>query len=190
MDIFWNRIIEQFREKRSKQFAPLATFLLKIHLTANRLTLLSLLFGVCSIYFLFNNYLLFFVFGLLHLITDGLDGVVARVQGFSSYGKYLDFLSDRTIAILCLIKLGIYLQDYYVFIALALNLLTHSISILSKFKYQSLYSRTFMLVILFLNLPAVLFITKLNLPVIAYLTAGVISLYSLVLQFKFWLEKR
>ena len=179
MDLFSHRIIEKFREKRSKQLAPLARFLLKVHLTANRLTLISLLCGIASAYFLFDNYLLFLIFGLLHLLGDGLDGVVARVQGVSKYGPYLDFWSDRLIAVLYLIKVGLYLQENYVFAALLLMLLTHSISFFTQFRYKSVYSR----LVIFIGL-------ALNLPVAAYLASGAISFYSLTLQFKFWLEKR
>lgn len=186
MDIFWNKIIEKFREKRSRQLVPLARFLLKVHLTANRITLLSLIFGLCSVYFLFNDYFLYLVFGLLHLIGDGLDGVVARFKGVSKYGNYFDFASDRIIAALYLLKIGLYLQDYYVFLALALSIITHSITLATKFRYQSVYSRT----IIFVGLVLTPIFPVLNLPVVTYLAAGAISLYSLALQFKFWLETR
>ncbi|MBU0460601.1 MAG: CDP-alcohol phosphatidyltransferase family protein [Nanoarchaeota archaeon] len=179
MEIFWNRIIEQFREKRSKQLQPLAKFLLKIHLTANRITLFSLIMGFFSAYFLFDNYFLFLIFGLLHLIGDGLDGIVARLGKPTKYGNYFDFLSDRIIVIIFLVKIGLYLDDYYVFVALALLIITQSINLLSRLKYQSAYSRTVVFIALILNLPLA-----------AYLAAGAISLYSLTLQFKYWLEKR
>ena len=179
MNTLWHKIMNQFRVLRTKKLEPLASFFLKIKITANRMTFLSLLCGLLSVYYLFNNYYLFILFGILHLFGDGLDGIIARISTPNKYGQYFDLISDRIVALLLLLKIAFYLQDYYAYLAAILLVITQSIHFFSKLKYQALYSRTFVLIILIFNLP-----------VLAYLTAGVISLYSLVLQFSDFLEQR
>ena len=166
------------RNFRTKKMEPLARFFFKIKITANRMTLLSLLSGILSVYFLFNNHYLFILFGILHLFGDSMDGIIARVSKPHKYGRYFDLISDRIVALLLLLKIAYTLQDYYAYLAAILLVITHSIHFFTKLNYKALYSRTLVLIVLMFNLP-----------VLAYLTAGVVSLYSLGLQFSDWLKK-
>ncbi|HNZ84189.1 MAG TPA: CDP-alcohol phosphatidyltransferase family protein [Candidatus Pacearchaeota archaeon] len=77
----------------------------KIPLTANQFTLLSIVFALGSMYFLFNQeiwmgILMFLISGYLDLI----DGAVARKSGTASkVGAYIDTIVDRYVeVILCI----------------------------------------------------------------------------------------
>ncbi|MBI2662682.1 CDP-alcohol phosphatidyltransferase family protein [Candidatus Woesearchaeota archaeon] len=176
---FTSEIIQDFRGYRTKKLSSLAKFLLKLKISANVMTTLSLLFGLTSIYFLFNNHLLFIIFAILHLLADILDGVLARSSKSTAFGQYYDYSVDQIIAVLLIIKIGVYLNEYYAYIAAFLYLLTHFIYIINKFKSPILFARTFTVVILFFNLPT-----------LAFLTAGVISVYSLALQLQYFVTKK
>ncbi len=178
MNTVWDRNITRMRTFRSKKLEPLAKFFLKIHLTANRMTSIGLFFGFLSAYFLFENHYLFIIFGILHLFADAMDGIIARISTPHKYGEYFDLISDRIVALLFLLKISFYLQDYYAYIVVIIFVITQSVHFFSKLKYQAVYSRSL-----------VFFVLMFNLPVLAYLTAGVISLYSLVLQFTDLLKK-
>ena len=178
MQTIWHKITDWFRILRSKHLEPLAKFLFKIKITANLMTLISLFSGIIAAYFLFNNYKLFLIFGIIHLFGDAMDGIIARVSKPHKYGRYFDLIADRIVAVVLLLKIAYYLQDYYAYIAAALLIITQTIHFMTRLEYKALYSRTFVLIILMFNLP-----------VLAYLAAGVISLYSLGLQFSTWLNK-
>ncbi len=172
METVWDRNITWFRNFRQKKLEPLARFCYKIKITANRMTLIGLFFGILSAYYLFENHYLFIVFGILHLFSDAMDGTIARISTPHKYGEYFDLISDRIVALLLLLKIAFYLQDYYAYIVVAIFVITQSVHLFTKLKYQAVYSRSLVLIVLMFNLP-----------VLAYLTAGVISVYSLVLQF-------
>lgn len=181
---FWDKVMDNFRDSRTRKLKHFAQFFPKIGITANRMTIISFLFGLLSVYFLFNNQWLFLLFAVLHLLCDGLDGVIARYTQTTEFGKYLDFISDRLVALALMLKLFYYLDDYYVLIALALMLLTHGISLLSKFENRSMYSRT----VIYIGLVLGLFWSGFY--IATYLAAGGISLYSLTVQFRRFLETR
>lgn len=176
---FTNKIINDFREYRTKKLSSLAKLLLKLKISANIMTTLSLLFGLISIYFLFNNHLLFIIFAILHLLADIFDGVLARSSKSTTFGKYYDHSVDQIITLLLIIKIGFYLNEYYAYITALLYLLTQLIYLSRKFQCPILFARTFTIVILFFNLPT-----------LAFLTAGVISVYSLALQLQYFVAKK
>ena len=70
------------------------------------MTALSLLCGLAAVYFLFQHYLLFLLFGLLHLLADALDGVIASITRETALGKYFDYGTDNLIALLLVLKIG------------------------------------------------------------------------------------
>jgi len=177
MELF--ALFEKWRQYRSEKLAPLGKFLFKIGLNAFVLTSLALFCGLAAVYFLFSNLWLFILFGLLHLLLDALDGVVARVSQETYFGKLFDFCSDLAVSLLLLLKIGFFSNDYFPFLVLALALLTQMITLISKFEYKSLGVRTFLF-----------FFLALQLPVVAYLVAGIFSLFSLALQLKLYLDRR
>lgn len=175
---FYHWLLKKSREYRAEKFAPVARFLLKKGVSSNLMTFISFLFGMGSVYFLFSNYFWFIFLGVFHLLSDALDGVIAKTANNSTpFGKYFDLIADRIIAWLYLVKIGIYLHDYYPFLILGLNILPNLINWFTHLEYPVIYARTTIFLLLFLNLP-----------VVAYLAAGVISLCSLVMQFQQWLS--
>src|SRR3989338_3680841 len=113
MDTFAQRIVRRFQRKRDTLLSPFADVLIHLHLSANSITIISLLSGLAAVYFLFHNYLLLVIFGFLHLLTDSLDGVVARRTKTSALGTYLDHIcNDGLLVILLMFKIGWYLHDY------------------------------------------------------------------------------
>jgi hypothetical protein len=176
--------LESSRKFRSKLFEPLGRFLLKFKISANLMTFISFVFGLTTVYFLFQNYFLFILFASLHLLADGFDGILARLTQTTLHGKYFDFLTDRTITLLILAKMYFYLQDYYLVLVILLFFLSQIIHLLSDFTYPIIFFRTGGL--LFLSLyplfPAIPFLT------FGYLVAGIFSLYILLRQLKHFLR--
>ena len=63
--------------------------------TANMVTFIGFIFGVCAaVAILFEAYLMSLSFILINRIFDGLDGAIARQKGTTDYGGYLDILLD------------------------------------------------------------------------------------------------
>lgn len=178
----------QFREYRQKKLHPIGMVLIKIGITANILTFISLLSGLGTAYFLFTNYILFLVLGLLHLAADSMDGVVASVLGKSTFGKYFDHATDNMVALLLVIKIGYFLQDYYAYLVAGLYLLAQLVYLFSKLTAPVLFGRSVSLIALFFSIPAVVSITS-YLPTLVYLFVGVIAVYSLARQLQ-WLMRR
>lgn len=178
--------LESNRTIKSKLFKSAGAFFLKLKITANRMTFFSFIFGLISMYFLFQNHPLFILFAALHLLADGLDGVLARLTKPTAFGKYFDYFTDRSISLLILVKIYLYLQDYYVILVIFLFVLMQSIYALSRFKYPVVFFRTAGLIGLsFIPLfPPNPFLT------LGYLIVGIISLFTLLLQFKYFLRTR
>jgi len=179
------KIIKSSQKFRSKYLEPAGKFLLKLKLTANHLTFFSFLFGLLAAYFLFQNHTLFIIFIILHLLIDGLDGVLARLTKPTLFGNYFDHLTDQVIAFLLLLRIYFYLNDYYVIIVLSLFVLTYLIYFLSKMTYPAIFVRTgtaiaLIFTPLFPNL----------IPNGTYLIVGVFILYSLLLQLRYFIKTR
>lgn len=103
----------------------LTKLLLSTSITANQVTLLSIVVGlVAGVMFCFGNYLYAFVGALLlqlWLIFDCVDGEIARYRKLSNNsGKYLESMDHYIVhpAIFCGISLGLYniFQSFFVLI--------------------------------------------------------------------------
>ncbi len=178
---FTNDIIERFRDYKSAKFSGLGRGFLKFGISANVMTLLSLVFGVVAVYYLFASYWLFALFALLHLCADAMDGVIARVSGGTVFGKKFDFGVDQLIVILVMVKLGWFLQDYYAYVAAGLYSLANVMYYITDFKLPILFTRTVTLVLMgvwFLPIKIIVF----TIPEATYITTGVASVYSLARQ--------
>ena len=180
-------IVSKSRDYRDHLLERSAQLLLRTGMSANMMTWLSCLFGIMSINFLFRDQLWFALLIFLHLLADAFDGVMARLSEPTNFGKYFDYGTDELIAFLILIKIALQLQDYYVYIIIAICFLTQAVYLLSKFSYPVLFFRTAIAIIMCFNFYP---FTFLPIPIIAYLTAGVISLYSLSMQFTYVLRTR
>jgi len=175
----FQKIVESSRHTRSKYLGPISSFLLKLGVTPNMLTTLSLILGLLSVYFLFNNYLLFIIFGISHLIFDGFDGVLARRTKETIPGKYFDLITDNLIAVLLLVKLGYFLNDFYPYIIAFLYAIAIFFHVTRD--YPTWYLRTSSLVVLVVaTFPS--FPYETGLLTTGYLTAGVVAVYSLAMQ--------
>ncbi len=185
---FTNKVIDDFREYKSATFSGLGKRFLSIGVTANMMTLLSLLFGVGAVYYLFASYWLFVLFALLHLCADALDGVIARVSKETKFGKKFDFAVDQLIVILVMVKLGWFLQDYYAYVAAGLYFVANLVYYITDFKLSILFTRTVTLVLMgvwFLPIKIIIF----TIPEATYITTGVASVYSLARQLQEGIEK-
>ena len=178
-------IIEFTRKARSHYLDPLGKFLLKLKLTANQFTGLSLILGLLGAYFLFQNNILFAVFILLHLFADGLDGVLARLSQPTTFGKYFDSITDQFIGFLLLLKIYFYLNDYFVVIILSLFILTYLIHWGSKMTYPVIFVRTGLAIpLLFFPLWPTLITTG------TYLIVGGFIIYGVIKQLRFFLSTK
>ena len=182
-------VVDKFREYRSKKLGGIGKILLKIGITPHILTSFSLISGILAIYFLFNNYLLFFLFSLLHLLLDGLDGVVARLSRETIKGKYFDLSSDALITLMALVKVALFLQDYFALILSFLFLIAIAIHIVSKLEAPILFLRTTSLLVLFVATHPI-WPYQQTLLTLGYLAAGATSLYSLTKQLQWFVSKR
>ena len=107
-------IIKQSQELRRKKLFNMGKLFLRFGISANLITLFSFVMGVLAIYYLFTNQFLFILFTILHLIGDGLDGVIAKVaKKETKQGYLLDHLSDRVVALLNLLKLSFFFGGNY-----------------------------------------------------------------------------
>ncbi len=185
--MFSKRFIENFRDWRQKTFSGVGPFFLKLGITANMMTFMALLFGLGAVYFVFENHVLFILFVILHLLADGIDGIIARTAAPTVFGSYFDHTADQSITVLVILKIGWFLQDYFAYIAAGLFLLTQAIHFISQRKAPALFTRTLTLVILLFYVPSVAAITSF-LPTLAYLITGIASVYSLARQLQYYLQ--
>ena len=183
MKSFSQKIVEKTRGFKARKQNNIGKFFLKLGISANMMTTFSLLIGLVAVYFLFTNHLLFVILATAHIIADGLDGLIAKASKETKFGKYFDLLTDRTITFLVLLKITLYLQDYYFFIIFGLYVLTHSICFVSKLESPIIFIRTGTMI------GATIYVLHEPLLVIGYLIAGVFIVYSLALQLQ-WFVKR
>ncbi|MEK6939629.1 MAG: CDP-alcohol phosphatidyltransferase family protein [Nanoarchaeota archaeon] len=180
--------IEKFRIYRSRKLNNIAKIISKIGISANNLTFLSLCSGLAAVYFLFNSYYLFALFALLHLVFDAFDGVVARLNTPTRYGKYFDLLSDNIVTVLTISKAGYHLQDSYAYLAAGLFLLALLIHLTSKLEAPMLFMRTASLITLMIATHSLFPFTTIILN-LGYLAAGGVSLFSLARQLQWHISK-
>ena len=183
--MIFDKPIKFSRKVRSKYLEPIGKFLLEHKLTANHFTGLSLILGLLGAYFLFQNNWLFATFISLHLAADGLDGVMARLSNPTLFGDYFDKITDQLISFLLLLKIYFYLNDYYVIIMLFMFVLTYIIYFGSKMTYPCIFVRTGV-VITMLFFPLWPNFTTIG----TYLVIGGFMIYSLILQLRYFLEKK
>lgn len=83
---------------RTRLLTPILECLTRCNVTANLVTLLSLLFGLAFCPLFFRSAPAALICLLLHVLIDGLDGPLARHRGTASAGGSLsDTLADQTV---------------------------------------------------------------------------------------------
>lgn len=117
----------RFKDRTSSLVNPVARFLISLHLSPNKLTILGLVTSIGAAIFLGKGSLMLVLFFLLLTsFFDMMDGAVARVSSSTTrFGGYLDSLFDRYGDAVILLGLALYLKGYFVliFIVLAGSLL-------------------------------------------------------------------
>ena len=104
-----DKSLKHFKEKFDSFFKPLVKLLKRLNVDPIHLTVISTIFGLFSVFFLYLDHLLFIVFILLSIFFDKLDGTLARFTNKSTeYGRWMDYLSDSMITLLLLIKTYIF----------------------------------------------------------------------------------
>ena len=91
-----SRIQKSTKNNMKNKFSKIGKFFLKMGLTPNLLTLLSLLTGILSFFLLINlKFELFLAFYVISLLLDGLDGFLARTTNkISKLGENMDLITD------------------------------------------------------------------------------------------------
>lgn len=190
MDKKLKRFVDRMRKLRTEKLSKMGRFFFKFGISANLMTFVSLITGLLTVHFLFYDYSLYFLFGLIHFITDGLDGVIARVSKTTVFGDYFDHISDNFIMVLILVKLGWYIQDYYAYLVAGLFVIALIIYFTSKKTAPIVFMRSTALGILAIfTIPAFAQYHKILLT-IGYLIAGFFTLFSLARQLQWYFGKR
>ncbi|HLC81156.1 MAG TPA: CDP-alcohol phosphatidyltransferase family protein [Candidatus Nanoarchaeia archaeon] len=184
----WN-IINQFKELRTARLSRIASYLISTGITAHHLTLLSLLCGILAAYFFLANWWLLALFGVLHLIFDGLDGVVARLATETTAGKYFDLAADSITAILILIKMGWNFNDYFSYVVAGLYTLSLLFYFMARLTTVFIPVRTLILLSAIISTLPLFDSPSLFVITAAYLITGICSLYALARQLQLALPK-
>lgn len=88
---------------------PLADFFIKLGITPNQISLLSLLFGIgCAVLYIRESFLLGSVLLFVSAVLDLVDGSVARkLKKESSFGAVIDWIIDKYVDAFALLAIGI-----------------------------------------------------------------------------------
>jgi phosphatidylglycerophosphate synthase len=132
-----------FRKFANEIFGPIARFLAKIRISANMMTVISLLMGLTAVYFAFVANYLYVWFVILHFFCDILDGEIARLTKPTIFGSWFDYFTDRSIILLLLVKAYFYanVPAGLYWAVICFFLIQHLVYILSARKTIIIYSR-------------------------------------------------
>ena len=88
---------ERFKYLRTRWLNPIARILVDVGVTANFISIIGFLMIFGFVYFIEINPMMAFIFLVLHVIIDGLDGPVARIsKREGNKGAFLDIICDHT----------------------------------------------------------------------------------------------
>ena len=189
MKSFSQDIVLKFQQFKDRNLSKVGKAFLFLGISANIMTSVSLILGCLLVYFLFVNYWLFLILTFLHLLADGLDGVIARVSKTTIFGDYFDYASDRFVVVLIYVSLYGVIRDYLILVILFMYLLNHGIFVISKKTYPIIYYRSIGLLLmaiypLFLPNYLTQYLT------FCYLLGGAVTMFSLALQLKHYVENK
>ena len=146
------------RPKIEPALKPLAILLGRLKVKPDYITISAFFVGLAAIHYFLLDWKMFTILAIAHLFLDLLDGAVARTNAsFSERGKWLDFWSDRTIAVLLLIKCTYLALIQWAIIlgplAIVIGLISHSWYFRSKHEdFPVFFSRSAMLILGMLKL--------------------------------------
>src|SRR3989338_1201354 len=141
-----------FRHFRSRHVTKLVIPLRIAGIKAYHLTLLSFVFGLLAVWFLFLSHTLFVIFGVLHLLFDALDGVLARATKVTVYGTYFDWASDQTVAVLLLAKIAFFFPSIFSWFTVFLYVVYLLFFFGSRLQLPPLSARTIIFLLSFVGL--------------------------------------
>ncbi|MCP1662529.1 MAG: CDP-alcohol phosphatidyltransferase family protein [Methanocalculus sp. MSAO_Arc1] len=101
--------ITALRPRCIRYLEPLANLCVRLGLTPNQITILSLLFGIaCAAAFAYREFLLGSLLLFISAVLDLVDGSVARKTDRNScFGAVLDWIIDKYIDVLALLGVGL-----------------------------------------------------------------------------------
>ncbi len=115
-------MLSREKEKIEKLIRPFAVIARKLGLKPNHITMLALISGFVSAYFIVqHSYLPGALFLALSGMLDALDGTLARFGGMKTdFGGVLDSVMDRYVDVAVLVALGVAGESWFA-VALALS---------------------------------------------------------------------
>jgi phosphatidylglycerophosphate synthase len=135
--------LDKIKYKIDKYFEFVAKPFIKLNISPNHISILCLIFGLVSVWFLFDNHYLFVLFMIIHLFFDKLDGVVARLTNkVTKRGEWIDYFIDQVVAIVLLAKAFFFLNPYLVVLTLLYFVIHHGVFVLTKNRKYLIGSRT------------------------------------------------
>lgn len=91
-------MMNKTQQWRGTLFEPLLQLLVKLKITPNILTFISLLSGIAFCFVFYTNKPTAFILLALHVLLDGLDGPLARYTGrASNQGSFTDTTADQIV---------------------------------------------------------------------------------------------
>ena len=117
---------------------PLAKALFRIQVSPNRITFLSLIFGLTAAVLFSIGYVHFAVaMFLTSYILDAVDGKIARMTGnYSKYGAWFDIFVDRIVFYTCILGLIVNANDKETSVFLFSIVCLFSLGFESRFNIQ------------------------------------------------------
>ena len=103
-------MLSRFKQKVSEVLAPLTSLMSRAGIRPNQVTVLALVSGFSSAFFLiYGSVYAGVLFLALSAIFDALDGALARNEGMKTdFGGFLDSVLDRYVDIAVILAAGIY----------------------------------------------------------------------------------
>lgn len=144
--------VRRSREWRTQYLRGVARVLVRVGVSANVVTLLSLLSGLAAVWFVFSVHIYFVFFGVLHLLFDALDGVVAREGGGSTFGKYFDAVADNMLVVMLLGKAFLTFDNFFYAVIGGLYMVQIALFLFSRMRAPAVFGRSVLLIAFFLGL--------------------------------------
>lgn len=128
---------DRLKEKKDRLVLPISSLLDRLGIKPLHLTAIGVVFGLLGVNFLFRNNTLFIIFSILWMVSDVLDGALARHANKINWWQ--DYLTDRMVFVLLLSKSILFLETRMVEIALAGYIVVHLANFAKRQKYVLLY---------------------------------------------------
>lgn len=107
--LYYDMNITALRPRFIGYLEPVADIFVKVGITPNQISLLSLIFGIgCALCFIDRHFLLGSVFLFISALLDLVDGSVARKSGRQTkFGAVFDWIVDKYVDAIVLLGIGL-----------------------------------------------------------------------------------